>query len=200
MRILIVGASGTIGRAVAEALAARHEIVGVSRSTQPVRVDITDAESIRAMYRAVGPLDAVISTAGQARFKPLAELSDDDFAFSLRDKLMGQVNLVRLGFGPVRENGVFVVTSGVLARSPVRGSAAVSLVNAGLEGFMRAAALEAPGGVRVNAVSPPWVTETLLALGMDTSAGLPAKTVAQSYVQAVEGDRNGAVFEPAAPK
>jgi len=85
MRILVVGASGTIGRAVVEALSPRHDIVAVSRSTQPLRVDIADPDSIRAMYRAVGAVDAVVSTSGQAKFMPLAQLGDEDFAFSLRN-------------------------------------------------------------------------------------------------------------------
>ena len=79
-----------------------------------------------------------------------------------------------------------------------RGSAAICLVNAGLEGFVRAAALEAPRGIRVNAVSPPWVLETLQALGMQGVPGLPAATVARTYVRAVTGSENGAVLEPAA--
>ena len=149
------------------------------------------------MYQALGKVDAVISTTGQARFKPLSELSDEDFTFSLANKLMGQVNLVRFGFEHLRDNGVFVLTSGVLARSPMPGSGAVSLVNAGLEGFARAAALEAPRGIRVNVVSPPWVTETLIAYGMDPSIGLPAKTVAKTYVQAVEGNLSATVLEAA---
>lgn len=198
MRILVIGATGTIGRAVVDELAARHDIVTVSRNTRPASVDIVDSDSIRAMYQAVGPVDAVISTTGQARFAPLAQLGDDDFAFSMNNKLMGQVNLVRIGLDHVRDNGVIVLTSGVLARTPMAGSAAISLVNAGLEGFARAAALEVPRGIRVNVVSPPWVSETLKSLGMDPSHGLPAKTVARTYAEAVEGKHNGAVLEPPA--
>ncbi len=104
-----------------------------------------------------------MSVAGDAKFAPLTSLSDDDFTFSLRNKLMGQVNLVRYGMSAMRDGGSFTLTSGVLAQTPMVGSGAVSLVNAGLEGFVRAAALEAPRGIRVNVVSPPWVTETLIA-------------------------------------
>jgi NAD(P)-dependent dehydrogenase (short-subunit alcohol dehydrogenase family) len=196
MRIVVVGASGTIGRAVVAALGKRHEVVGVSRHSQPA-VDVTSPDAIRALYDALGPLDAVVSTTGAAKFAPLAALGDDDFAFSLGNKLMGQVNLVRLGLERVRDGGVFVLTSGVLARTPMPGSAAISLVNAGLEGFARAAALEAPRGIRVNVVSPPWVTDTLVAFGMDPSLGLTPEAVAAAYVQAVEGQATGAVLEPA---
>ncbi len=109
---------------------------------------------------------------------------------------MGQVNVIRLGFDHVSDGGSITVTSGVLARLPMAGSAAISLVNAGLEGFVRAAALEAPRRIRVNVVSPPWVSETLVALKMDPSQGLPAATVARAYVRSVNGTETGAVIEP----
>jgi NAD(P)-dependent dehydrogenase (short-subunit alcohol dehydrogenase family) len=196
MRILVVGASGTIGKAVVQALTQRHEVVGVTRHTSPLSLDLGDPASIQALYAAAGPLDAVVSTAGAAAFKPLAQLDDQDFVFSLQNKLMGQVNLVRFGLARLRDGGSFVLTSGILARSPMPGSGAVSLVNAGLEGFARAAAIEAPRGIRVNVVSPPWVTDTLLAYGMDPALGKTPEVVAAAYVKAVEGKANGAVIEP----
>lgn len=148
------------------------------------------------MYRTTGQVDAVISTAAASRSAPLAELTDEDFALSLRNKLMGQVNLVRLGFTWLTDSGSFTLTSGALALRPRVGSALKSLVNAGVEGFTRAAALEAPRGIRVNVVSPPLVAETLEAQGMDPSVGIPAAAVAQAYVQSLEGMENGLVLRP----
>jgi NAD(P)-dependent dehydrogenase (short-subunit alcohol dehydrogenase family) len=196
MRLLVVGATGTIGRAVCDALGPRHECVRASRHRASLTVDIAQPPSIRALYDGVGRVDGVVSVAGEARFAPLEALRDEDFAFSIANKLMGQVNLVRFGLDHVADGGVLVLTSGVLARAPMKGSAAISLVNAALEGFARAAALEAPRGIRVNVVSPPWVTETLRALNMDPSHGLPAARVAQAYVRAVEGRMTGEVLEP----
>ena len=69
------------------------------------------------------------------------------------------------------------------------------LVNAGLEGFARAAALEAPRGIRIHMVSPPWVTETLKALNMDPNLGKPAAEVAKVYVKSINGQQNGQVIE-----
>jgi NAD(P)-dependent dehydrogenase (short-subunit alcohol dehydrogenase family) len=198
MKILLIGATGTIGRAVAAALSTRHEIVAVGRHSLPLRVDISSPESVRELFAATGPLDGVISAAGAARFKPLAQLDDEDLAFSLQNKLMGQVNVVREALRKVRDGGVVVVTSGILSRMPVPGSGAISLVNAGLEGFVRAAAIEAPRGIRVNVVSPPWVSETLTQLGMDPKGGLPASVVAQAYVRTVEGSMTGQVIDPSA--
>jgi NAD(P)-dependent dehydrogenase (short-subunit alcohol dehydrogenase family) len=159
-------------------------------------VDIADPASIQQMYRSLGKLDAVVCAAGQAKFAPLAQLSDADFRFSLDNKLMGQVNVVRFGFEHVQDGGSFTLTAGSLAQAPMPGSAAVSLVNAGVEAFARAAALEAPRRIRVNAVSPPWVTETLQAMKMDLSEGLPAAVVARAYVRSVTGTDTGSILKP----
>jgi NAD(P)-dependent dehydrogenase (short-subunit alcohol dehydrogenase family) len=194
MRVLVVGATGTIGRAVVSALEKDHEVVRVSR-TSPIAVDIAEPESIRRMYQTVGTVDAVVSAAGEARFGPLAQLTDADFQLSLGNKLMGQVNLVRFGLDSVRDGGCFTLTTGILARSPMPGSGAISLVNAGLEGFARAAALEAPRGIRVNVVSPPWITDTLRALGMDPAQGITPKAAADLYVKSLLGKQTGAVIE-----
>ena len=196
MRILVVGATGTIGKEVVKALATGNEIIAATRKDTKVKVDIRDVASVRAMLKSVGKLDAIVSAAGSGAWKPLAELTDEDFQQSLAYKLMGQVNLIRYGFGSVNDGGSITVTTGVLSKSPMQGGAAISLVNAGLDGFVRAAALEAPRGIRVNSVSPPWVSETLKAMGMDPSGGLPAAVVAKSYVESVTGKKSGATIEP----
>ena len=108
---------------------------------------------------------------------------------------MGQVNLVLLGLRHMQDQGSFTLTSGVLAQEPMPGSAAISLVNAGLEGFVRAAALEMPRGIRINVVSPPWIKETLQAMGWDASGGMPADRVAAAYVESLESRRSGEVID-----
>lgn len=198
MRVAVIGANGTLGSAVVAALSPRHEVVRVTHSKGEYRVDLADPFSIREMYHKEGHVDAVISAAGVARFAPFASLTDADFALSLSNKLMGQVNLVRFGLEHVRDGGSFTLTSGILSRQPMVGSAAISLVNAGIEGFTRAAALEAPRRIRANVVCPGWVTEALKALGMDSSQGTPASTVARAYIQAFEGSGTGEVIEVAA--
>jgi len=195
MRILIVGATGTIGAPLVAALA-RHDLILASHRRAPEQVDISDPNSIHALYRRIGRVDAVVSAAGDAKFAPLQQLTDDDFAFSLRNKLMGQVNIVRFGIDSVNDGGSFTLTSGVLAQQPMKGSAAISLVNAGVEGFVRAAALELPRRQRVNVVSPPWVSETLTAMGQDPAGGLPAADVARAYVRSIEGSETGSVISP----
>jgi len=195
MRIILIGASGTIGREVARALAVNNEVVTASRNGGDLQVDMADPESVTALFHAAGAFDAVVSAAGSARFGPLDELNYDDFLFSFRNKLMGQVNLVRIGRNFINDKGSFTLTSGVLAREPMPGSSAVSMVNAGLEGFVRAAQLELEREVRVNVVSPVWVQETLLAMGHKELEGMPAALVARAYVASVTGTMKGQVLD-----
>ena len=109
---------------------------------------------------------------------------------------MGQVNLVLIGRQFITDRGSFTLTSGVLSQEPMKGSTSISMVNAGIEGFVRAAALELPQGIRINAVCPPWVRETLLALRMDPSLGMPAATVARAYLTSAEGKETGQIIDP----
>lgn len=195
MRVILIGGTGTIGREVAKALATSNEVVTASRSGGMLRVDISDPASVEAMFREAGAFDAVVCAAGSARFGPLDDLEYEDFLFSFRNKLMGQINLVRIGRTYISDNGSFTLTSGVLAREPMPGSSAVSMVNAGIEGFVRAAQLELERGVRVNVVSPVWVQETLLAMGRKTGEGMPAALVARAYVASVTGAMKGTVLD-----
>ncbi|WP_242342711.1 short chain dehydrogenase [Anaeromyxobacter terrae] len=190
----MIGATGTIGKAVAEALTARHEVVRVSRSG-PLKVDLEDAGSLARLFETVKDVDAVVCCAGSAAFKPLLQLTDSDFQIGLRSKLMGQVNLVRAAAQHLRDGGSITLTSGVLAHEPMPGGAAISLVNAALEGFVTGAAIELPRGLRVNVVSPPWITETLVALKMDPKGGIPAAACAKAYVAAVEGKEQGQTID-----
>ncbi len=195
MKIIVVGATGTIGSAVVREIGDRHEVIQASFSKAIIKVDIADKQSILRMFETAGKVDAVISTAGLAKFGPMASLTDEDFAIGLNNKLMGQVTLVRIGMEHVNDNGSFTLTSGILSRRPMKGSTAISLVNSAIEGFARAAAIEMPRGIRVNVVSPNWVTDTLKALNMDTSIGTSVEVVARAYVRAMEGTMDGEVID-----
>ncbi|MBT2227173.1 short chain dehydrogenase [Nonomuraea sp. NEAU-A123] len=189
MKILVIGATGTIGSTVADQLAARHEVVRASRRG-PVRVDLTDAASIDALFAQVGEVDAVVCCAASGGLTPLDAPSDPDFWSGLDGKLIGQVNLVRRALTHVRDGGSVTLTSGRFA-APVPGSSLGYLVNASLEAFVHAAATEMPRGVRLNTVSPGWVRESLLSLGMDPTPGTPVAEVARVYIEAAEGAAHG---------
>jgi NAD(P)-dependent dehydrogenase (short-subunit alcohol dehydrogenase family) len=197
--VLVVGATGTIGSAVAALLDVRHEVLHASQSRAPLKVDLADLMSIRALYRHTGPVDAVVCVAGQAIFRPLAALTDADLSTTIGNKLMGQVNLVRHGLEQVTDGGSFTLTSGMLGRHPVPGGVAIAMANSAVEAFVRAAALELPRGIRINAVAPSWVKETLVAMNLDPSRGTPVGAVAAAYGRAVEGTMTGEVLDVSQP-
>jgi NAD(P)-dependent dehydrogenase (short-subunit alcohol dehydrogenase family) len=195
MKIVVIGATGTIGKEVVKALAHQHQIVRVGRHSGNFQVDIASKASIEQLFPKIGPFDAVICTAGEARAGRLAELTDEDFMLGLTSKLMGQVNVVRVGRQYINKDGSFTLTSGVLSQEPMPGTAAISLVNAAVEAFARTAALDLDRGLRINAVSPVWATETLQALGMDAAPKMPAAQFVPAYRESVEGHRTGEVLD-----
>ena len=196
MIIILVGASGTIGQAIDRELRERHDIVRVGRNSGELQVNIADPASIRRLFEQTGPFDALISAAGNAHFGALEELSAKEFAVGLDDKLMGQINLVLIGREFANDGASFTLTSGVLSEDPIRYGAAVSTVNAALDGFVRAAAIELPRGLRINGVSPTILEESLPAYGpyFRGFKAVPAATVALAYAKSAEGRQTGQVY------
>ncbi len=192
MNILVVGGNGTIGKAVVAALQTRHSVIAASRKSG---LDLRDKASIERFLEAHRDLDAVVGCAGSGAWKPLEQLTDADFDETLRYKLMGQVNLARAAAKFLRDGGSITLTSGVLAREPMKGGAEISLVNAGLQGFAVGASIELPRGIRINVVSPPWISETLAEMKMDPKQGQPASDCARAYVAAVEGRMTGQTLD-----
>jgi NAD(P)-dependent dehydrogenase (short-subunit alcohol dehydrogenase family) len=195
MKVLVVGATGTIGKAVSDALGKRHEVLRVGHTSGDFHVDITSGESIAQLFRNAGSFDALVCTAGLVKFGELAKLSEADFLAGIQHKLMGQINLVRIGLQYVHAGGSFTLTSGVESREPMPGTAAIATVNGGIESFVRAAALEMSNKVRINAVSPILVKETMLMMGMGSIGGMPASDTALAYVEAVEGRHHGEILD-----
>lgn len=190
MKVLLIGASGVIGSAVKKVLETDHEVIAVTHSSGDLKVNIEDPESIKAMFKTVGPVDAIVSATGGGSIAPLNSLTDADYELALNNKLMGQVNLVRLGQEYLTKNGSITLTSGIASQVPIPGGAAISMACGALESFVKAAALELDS-LRVNVVSPIFVKETMAMMGMDTAAGLSAADTAKAYEAAVHGTMSG---------
>ena len=197
MKILLIGANGTIGSAIERELAPRHEIVRIGRKSGDFQVDISDKDSIGRLFKQTGHFDALICAAGNVTFKPLADMSDKDFALGLQDKLMGQVNLLLIGREFANDGASFTLTSGVINREPIRTGSSAALVNAALDGFVRAAAIELPRGLRVNSVSPTVVQEAMGKYAPYFRGFKPvaASDVALAYAKSVEGLHTGQTYQ-----
>lgn len=194
MKVLVIGATGTIGGAVAEALAKKHDVIPASRNAD-VSVDIGEPASISAMYEEVGTVDAVVCCAVAVAVAALDELTDADFEFALRNKLMGHINVVRMGVDHVADGGSFTLTSGFFSQHPTPGVSTLAMVNGAIESFGRAAAMDMPRGIRVNVVSPSFIKETAEKMGLEGQ--ISAARCAETYVALVEGNQNGTVIFPA---
>lgn len=196
MKILLIGANGTIGSAVDRELSQRHEVIRIGRTSGDFQVDISDAQSIRALFEKTGRFDALVCAAGNVTFAPLAEMTAEHFSLGLHDKLMGQVNLLLIGREYANDGASFTFTTGVLSHDPIRSGASAALVNGAIDSFVRAAAIELPRGLRVNSISP-----TVLQEAMDSYAPyfrgfkpVPAADVALAYAKSVEGLQTGQTF------
>lgn len=196
MRILLIGASGTVGQAIAGVLAPHHDLIRASRHGGDVQVDLTDMDSVERMYREVGELDAVITAAGHVHFGDLVTTTPAQFLSGLQDKLMGQVNAVIAGIAHLRDGGSFTLTSGITAMEPIRQGTNATTVNAAIEGFVRSAATELPRGLRINAVSATVLTEALEAYGpyFPGFESVPGERVGQVYRRSVEGVCTGRTY------
>ncbi|MWV45093.1 short chain dehydrogenase [Paenibacillus sp. HJL G12] len=196
MKILVVGANGTLGSAVRHELAAHHEVISAGRSNGDVTVDITSADSIRAMYQKIGKVDAVICAAGDAYFGPLLELTPENNEIAVQSKLKGQVNLVLLGLEHVNDRGSFTLTTGIIMDDPIIGGASSAMAGGAVRAFVQAAAIELPRGIRINNVSPNVLEESMDSYGpfFPGFVPVPAAKAAKAYRKSVEGAQTGQTY------
>jgi NAD(P)-dependent dehydrogenase (short-subunit alcohol dehydrogenase family) len=195
MKILIVGASGLLGSGAVSALSDENEIIRASRSGN-VSVDLTDPNSIAAMYEQVGKVDAVIAATGKVPFKSITELTLEDYRSGIADKVLGQIELVRRGIEFVNDGGSFTLTTGILARAAIPTGTVASVANGALESFVMAAAIEMPRGIRINVVSPTVLVE---ATGYHSYfpgfEQVTLKAVGKAYAKSVNGKKTGHTYE-----
>lgn len=196
MKIIVIGASGTVGRAVAQELNQRHEVIRVGRTQGDYQVDITSQQSVQSLFEKIGQVDAIVSATGNLFFGPLATMTDRDFNQGLQDKLLGQIRLALTGQHYLNDGGSITLISGIVAHEPIAQGVNATTVNAGLEGFVRAAACELPRGIRINLISPTVLTESAAAYDgfFPGFASVPAASVAQAYRRSVEGVQSGRIY------
>jgi len=196
MKVLIIGGKGTIGRKLSSYFSKKHEILIAGRSSGDQLVDISNIESIEALFKKIGALDAIICTAGEAKWAPFNDLSEDDYYIGIRSKLMGQVNLVRIGKKYLNPNGSITLTTGILADDPVIMTTSAAMVNGAIHSFVKSVVLELDKGIRVNAVSSGVVEDALDKYG-DYFPGhntIPMDKMLRGYIRSVEGKANGEII------
>ncbi len=197
MKVVIIGASGTIGRAVQQLLLQQqHEVIGVRHQGGEWTVDMTDADSIAQLFARVGHFDALVVASGAVAFNSLSAMSTAEWQVGLNSKLLGQIHLTQAALPWLNEGGSITLISGILSSEPIAGGISASVVNGAVEHFVRAAACEMPRRIRINAVSPSVVTESLAQYGafFPGFEAVDAARVAKAYYKALAGIQNGQIF------
>lgn len=196
MKILIIGGNGTIGKTVTSRLSEKHEVIVAGRKSGDITVDISDSESIAQMFGSIGKLDAIVNIAGDAKWDKLVNLSEEDFYIGIKSKMMGQVNIVRLGLSNLNRGGSITLSTGILADEPVDMTTSAAMVNGAIQSFVKAVALETEDGKRVNVVSADLVEDAYEKYKDYFPGTTPVsmRKVVDGYVKCVEGKINGEIL------
>ncbi|WP_027687065.1 short chain dehydrogenase [Rhizobium leguminosarum] len=198
MRIVVIGASGDVGRFVVEELArdGKHDIIRVGHTQGDHQVDITSDESVDALFKKIGRIDAIIVAAGNVILAPIAEMTTANFHKGLQDKLLSQVRIVLVGQHYLNDGGSITLTSGIAVDDPIAQGSNAATSNAGIEGFVRAAACDFSRGIRINAVSPTVLTESMDRFGpfFPGYESISGTRVAMAYRRSIEGVQSGRVY------
>ena len=196
MKVLIIGGNGTIGKKVSDHFSTKHEVVIGGRKSGDVVVDIADSQSIEAMFATVGQVDAVVCIAGEAKWAAFDSMTEEDYYIGLKSKLMGQVNIVRIGQKYVNPGGSFTLTTGILADHPVALTTSAAMVNGAIHSFVKAVCLELKNGIRINVVSSGLVEASVdkYEAYFPGHNPIPMRKVINGYVKSVEGKATGEII------
>lgn len=182
MKILLIGATGAIGRLIQPALQFNHDIVSAGRRNGDILADISAIADIRHLFKRSGKVDAIICVAGGSVTGELHTMDITGYETGIQQKLLPQINLVLIGLNYVNDNGSITLISGKIGERPVKGSSGKAVANGAVNSFVKAAALEMPRGIRLNAVSPAKISD------------IPADELALAYIKSIEGTLNGAII------
>ena len=182
MKILILGAGGTIGKIITPALQVAHEVITAGRNNGDIIADISSTDGIKNIFKQVSDIDAIVCVAGDSLSDSLPEMDESKYSIGLTQKLLAQINLVLIGAKFLNENGSFTLISGKMGEKPVKGSSGKAVANGAINSFVLAAAMEMPKGIRINVVSPSKV------------ADISSSDLISAYLKSIDTAANGEII------
>lgn len=195
MKILVIGGAGIVGSGIVNLLKQDHEVISLGRTSGDYQVDLEDRTSVKQMFNDIKHIDGIISTTGNGKMAPFTELVDEDIDLAINSKLKANINLLQEGIKHLNKDGFITVTSGIASEFPIAGGSSLSMVCAGIESLVKAISIEDTNGIRINAVSPSFVKETMELFGMDSTHGISSADTAQVFKQVIESDIHGKVLK-----
>lgn len=196
MKILVIGGNGTIGRRVSERLTEKHEVIIAGRNSGDVKVDFSDSNSMQSMFETIGKVDAIVAIAGEAKWDKFSNLSEEDFYIGIKSKLMGQVNVVRIGKDYLNQEGSITLSTGILADDPVDMTTSAAMVNGAIHSFVKAVALELENDIRINVVCSDLVEDSYEKYKdyFPGNTPVPMPKIVDGYIKSVEGKITGRII------
>ena len=196
MKILVIGGNGTIGRKVSERLSEKHQLVIAGRNSGDVIVDFSDSKALRTMFESIGNVDAIVAIAGEAKWDKFNNLSEEDFYIGIKSKLMGQVNVVRIGKDYLNQGGSITLSTGILAYEPVDMTTSAAMVNGAIHSFVKAVDLELENGIRINVVCSDLVEDSYEKYKdyFPGNTPVPMHKIVDGYIKSIEGKITGRII------
>ncbi|MEH6404251.1 MAG: short chain dehydrogenase [Sneathiella sp.] len=195
--IILIGAKGKMGQAALSGLG-NHKVLTAGRSGDDVdyNVDITDEKSIRKLYERVGHFDAVVNTVGSCEYANFTEMTEAQWMSTVMSKMMGQINLVRIGQEYIADAGSFTLISGILNIKPIPFAIADATTSGAIDTFVKCVAYEMPKDIRINVVNPTVLVEAWDVYGemMPGFEPVPGALVGKAFERSVDGFLTGEVI------
>jgi len=194
--VILIGALGKMGKAALIGLG-KHKVITVGRSGDvDYIVDITNEQSIRDLYKKVGHFDAVVNTVGFCEYAEFTEMTQTQWMTTIMSKMMGQINLVRIGQEYIADGGSFTLISGILNVKPIPFAIADATTSGAIDTFVKCVALEMPRNMRINVVNPTVLEEAWDVYGemMPGFQPVPGKLVGKAFERSVDGFITGEVI------
>jgi len=194
--VILIGALGKMGQAALTGLG-KHKVITAGRSGDVDHiVDITSEESIKALYEKVGHFDAVVNTVGFCEYANFTEMTETQWMTTVMNKMMGQINLVRIGQEYIADAGSFTLISGILNTKPIPFAIADATTSGAIDTFVKCVALEMPRNTRINVINPTVLTEAWDVYGemMPGFEPVPGRLVGKAFERSVDGFITGQVI------
>jgi len=176
----------------------KHKIITAGRSADSYdfQVDITSEASLRKLYEDVGHFDAVVNTVGVCEYANFTEMTEEQWMSTILSKMMGQINIVRIGQEYIADKGSFTLITGILNTKPIPFAIADATTSGAIDTFVKCVAFEMPRGIRVNSINPTVLEEAWDVYGemMPGFEPVPGKLVGKAFERSVDGFITGQVI------
>ena len=194
--VILIGALGKMGQAALTGLG-KHKVITAGRSGDVDHiVDITDAQSIAALFEAVGHFDAVVNTVGVCEYADFTDMTEAQWLTTVMSKMMGQINLVRIGQKYIANGGSFTLISGILNLKPIPYAIADATTSGAIDTFVKCVAFEMPRNTRINFINPTVLAEAWDVYGemMPGFEPVAGRLVGKAFERSVDGFITGQVI------